>query len=98
MLRLKAWADARRAEGAAFVILGDFKRRLAVPGDWGWRLLSLPAAQLRLATSGLATGGYRRLTALIDHLVPGATSELPRQGLHPDHCAVSASFRVGGKR
>ena len=106
MLRLRAWADARRAEGTPFVILGDFNRRLAVPGDWAWRLLSLPAARLRLATSGLATGCDPRFTALIDHLVvgggaeamlvPGSTRELPRHGPHPDHCAVSASFRIGG--
>ena len=31
--RLAAWAGARRAEGMAFVILGDFNRRLAVRGD-----------------------------------------------------------------
>ena len=34
MLHLKAWADARRAEGAAFVMPGDFNRRLALPEDW----------------------------------------------------------------
>ena len=42
--RLKAWADARRAEGTAFVILGDFNRRLTLPGDWAWRLLSPPSS------------------------------------------------------
>ena len=106
ILHLRAWADARRAEGTAFVILGDFNRRLAVPGDWAWRLLSPPAAQLRLVTSGLATGCDPRFTALIDHLVvgggaeamlvPGSTRELPRHGPHPDHCAVSTSFWIGG--
>ena len=34
MLGLKAWIDARRREGAPFAILGDFNRRLALPGDW----------------------------------------------------------------
>ncbi len=106
ILRLKAWADARRAEGTPFVIAGDFNRRLAVPGDWAWRLLSPPSARLYLATSGLATGCDPRFTALIDHLVvgggaeamlvPGSTRELPRHGHHPDHCAVSTAFRVGG--
>ena len=106
MLLLRAWADARREEGTAFVVLGDFNRRLAVPGDWAWRLLSPPSARLYLATSGLVTRCDPRFAELIDHLVvgggaegmlvPGSTRELPRHGSHPDHCAVSASFRIGG--
>lgn len=90
----------------AFVILGDFNRRLAVPGDWAWRLLSPPSARLHLATSGLVTRCDPRFAELIDHLVAGggaeamlvsgSTRELPRHGSHPDHCAVSASFRIGG--
>ena len=106
ILLLRAWADARREEGTAFVILGDFNRRLAVPGDWAWRLLSPPSARLYLATSGLVTRCDPRFAELIDHLVagggvegmlvPGSTRELPRHGSHPDHCAVSASFRIGG--
>ena len=104
MLRLKAWADARRAEGTAFVILGDFNRRLAVPGDWAWRLLSPPTAPLYLATAGLASRCDPRFTELIDHLVvggsagamlvPGSVRELARRERHPDHCAVSASLRL----
>ena len=34
MSQLKDWADARRAEGTPFVILGDFNRRLALKGCW----------------------------------------------------------------
>ena len=49
---LKDWADARQAEAAPIVILGDFKRRLALKGDWSWQLLSPPRASLRLLTSG----------------------------------------------
>ena len=51
--RLKAWADARRAEGMAFVILGDFNRRLMLPGDWAWRVLSPSSAPVRLLTQGV---------------------------------------------
>ena len=51
--RLKAWADARRAEREAFVILGDFNRRLAVAGDWAWELLSPSSAVLHLPTGEL---------------------------------------------
>ena len=100
--QLKLWVDARRAEGVAFVILGDFNRRLAVPGDWAWLALSPPSAPLHLSTSGLITRCDPRFTELIDHLVlgggaaallvPGSTHEWPRQSQHPDHCAVSADF------
>ena len=99
---LRTWADDRRAEGSAFVILGDFNRRLAVPGDWAWDILSPPSAPLHLPTSDLVTRCDPRYTELIDHLVlgggagdllvPGSTHEWPRQGEHPDHCAVSGDF------
>ena len=46
--KLKAWADAGRAEGEAFIILEDFNRRIAVPGDWAWELLSPSSAPLHL--------------------------------------------------
>ena len=101
--QLKAWADARRAEGSAFVILGDFNRRLALPDDWAWRILSPPSAPLVLSTSELTTQCDPRYTSLIDHLVLGGGAEAllvsdsahewPRHGEHPDHCAVSADFQ-----
>ena len=104
--QLREWADARRADGAPFVILGDFNRRLAVPGDWAWELLSPPSSPLHLPTSDLHTQCDPRFTELIDHLVlgggatailvPGSTHEWPRQGEHPDHCAVSADFLLEG--
>ena len=105
MEQLKAWADARRAEGTAFVILGDFNRRLALADDWAWFLLSPPKAPLRLLTQGEPTRCDPRFTAFIDHIVagggaesmpaPGSFHEAARQGEHPDHCAVSAIFRIG---
>ena len=105
MSHLKDWADARRAEGTPFVILGDFNRRLALKGDWAWRLLSPPRAPLRLLTSRARSHCDRRYPAFIDHLVagggaegmlvPGSFRELPRRGPHPDHCAISAALRVG---
>ena len=50
---MKAWADARRPEGTAFVIPGAFNRRLALPGDWARRLLVPPSAPLRQLTEGV---------------------------------------------
>ena len=102
--RLRAWADARRAERVPFVILGDFNRRLALPGDWAWRLLSPPSARLHLRTAGVPFRCDRRFPAFIDHMVAGdgagamvtrgSFREIPRRGPHPDHCAMSAEFRV----
>ena len=102
---LKTWANARRAEGAAFVILGDFNRRLTVPGDWAWRLLSPPSAPLRLLTQDEPFRCDPRFPAFIDHLVlgggagamavDGSFKEWPRQGRHPDHCAMSTAIRMG---
>lgn len=106
MLILKDWADARRREGTAFVLLGDFNRRLAVSGDWAWRILSPPPDPLRLATAGQVTRCDPRFKQYIDHLVldGGAANmavensfrERPRHGPHPDHCAVSVAFAPVG--
>ena len=102
--RLKAWADARRAAGTAFVIMGDFNRRLALPGDWAWRMLSPSSAPLRLLTEGVPFRCDPRYPAYIDHLVAGGGAEAMavegsfrearQRGPHPDHCAISAVFRV----
>lgn len=103
---LRAWADARRTEGTAFAILGDFNRRLALPGDWAWAMLSSGGDALRLLTADKVARCDPRYPAFIDHLVagggaeemamPGSFRELPRRGAHPDHCAVSAVFGMGG--
>ena len=100
--QLKVWADARRAEDLAFIILGDFNRRLAVSDDWAWGILSPTSAPLDLPTSDLTTQCDDRYTEFIDHLVlgggaetllvPGSIHEWPRRGPHPDHCVVSADF------
>ena len=105
-MHLKDWADASRTEGTAFVILGDFNRRFALPGDWAWRLLSPHSAPLRLASAAIQTRCDPRYTSLIDHtvagggaepmLVAGSVREAPRRGRHPDHCAISAEFGIAG--
>ena len=73
--RLKAWADARQAEAVGFVILGDFNRRLTLPGDWAWRLLSPPSAPLRLLTEGEPFRCDPRFPAFIDHVAVGGGAE-----------------------
>ena len=103
--QLKAWADARRARAQPFVILGDFNRRLALAGDWAWRLLSPASAPLLLLTEGVPFRCDPRFPAFIDHMVagggaeamlaPGSFREAPRHDPHPDHCAISAAFRFG---
>ena len=108
MLILRDWADARRREGTAFVMLGDFNRRLAFAGDWAWRILSPPSAALRLATAGQAARCDPRFSHYIDHLVLDGSAagmvvknsfhERPRHGPHPDHCAVSVKFALTGAR
>ena len=97
--------DAATAEGTAFVMLGDFNRRLALPGDWAWRVLSPPSSPLRLLTEGVPFRCDSRFPAFIDHMVtgggaeavlaPGSFRETPQRGPHPDHCAISAVFNVG---
>ena len=105
--RLMDWADAQRAGGVAFVILGDFNRRLAVPGNWAWQMLSPPSAPLHLPTLSLMSGCDPRFKEFIDHLAvgggaaemlaPGSIREMPRHGRHHDHCALSAEFSLGGR-
>ena len=104
--RLKAWADARRAAGTAFVILGDFNRRMTLPGDWAWHVMSPASAPLRLLTAGVPFRCDPRFPAFIDHMVAGGDAERilvdgsfrewSRQGWHPDHCALSADFQLSG--
>ena len=99
---LRDWSDARRAQEAEFVILGDFNRRLAIPGDAGWATLSPPGAPLRLVTTGRISRCDPRFVEFIDHLVlggraaqalvPDSFGEAPREGLHPDHCAIAATL------
>ena len=101
---LSDWIAARREAGEAFVVAGDFNRRLAVPGDWAWALLTEDAPALSLPTEGRIARCDERYPEFIDHLVFDADSRLSmvlgsfdeaeRSDPHPDHCAVSARFRV----
>ena len=102
---VRSWVEARRARREAFVVLGDFNRRLAAPGDWAWKALSPRSAPLGLPTAGRVSRCDPRFTEFIDHfvlgagaeamLVSGSFREIPRKGRHPDHCALSIDFRLG---
>ena len=105
MSALRAWIDERLREGERFVIAGDFNRRLAIPGDWAWGLLSPAGRPLELATEGLNSRCDSRFPNFIDHLVlggpegpiarPGSFREEPRDAPHPDHCAISVAIADG---
>ena len=104
MATLSDWIAERREAGEAFVIAGDFNRRLAVPGDWAWELLREHAPALSLSTEGRISRCDERFLEYIDHLAfdtgtglsmaLGSFEEAERGGPHPDHCAVSARFNV----
>ena len=104
MEELADWVAERREAGEAFVIAGDFNRRLAIPGDWAWALLTENAPTLSLPTAGRISRCDERYPEFIDHvvfdasmglsMVDGSFEEGERSDPHPDHCAVSARFRV----
>ena len=105
MSALRAWIDERQREGERFVIAGDFNRRLAIPGDWAWALLSPEDRPLELATEGLHSDCDSRFPNFIDHFAlggpegpiarAGSFREEPRDAPHPDHCAISVAIADG---
>ena len=100
---LSQWMQSRAEAGEDFIVLGDFNRRLALADDWAWNRLSTTETQARLITELLPARCDSRYKALIDHLVASEMLanrvimdrlvERPRQGNHPDHCAIQAFLR-----
>ena len=105
MSALRRWIDERRRSGERFAIAGDFNRRLAVPQDWAWRLLSPESSPLELPTAGVPSHCDARFPNFIDHIVLGGADapiaragsfrEEVRHGPHPDHCAISVAIADG---
>ena len=103
--RLADWIKARSDEDIPFAILGDFNRRLALENDWMWADLNagLPSVLL-LLDQGVGAKCDPRYKDFIDHIVldhraftmyqQDSFREIPRDGEHPDHCAITALMRL----
>jgi exonuclease III len=103
---LQRWISARHAEGVAFVMLGDWNRRLALPDDIVWKRLNESVALLDGA-EGKRASCVQRYPDFIDHIVldpaaaarrvPGSFSEFTygvAEDQHPsDHCPVTLMLR-----
>ena len=78
---LRNWIDERQRNGDRFAIVGDFNRRLAIPDDWAWHLLSPESSPLELPTAGISSHCDARYPNFIDHIVlGGAEAPIARAG------------------
>lgn len=102
---LASWIEALARAGQPFVILGDFNRRFAIPGDWAWmQLSSTSAGELHLSTQGLEARCQPRFKHFIDHLVadsnawklivPDSFEEIPNEHDHSDHCLITSRLTL----
>ncbi len=104
---LEAWIDAAAQGPDRFAVLGDWNRRLALPGDSVWRDIDdgAPAnADLHLAGEGRPPACDPRYDSFIDHIVldkraAADISEFAEQVYrdgekhYSDHCPIVAAFR-----
>jgi endonuclease/exonuclease/phosphatase family metal-dependent hydrolase len=100
---LAKWIRERGSEPVRFAVLGDFNRRLALPGDPVWAILDQPPgpADMALAAGDKPPACDPRYTSFIDHIVVDSRtassgmdfSELPYEGDRlSDHCAISVQL------
>jgi endonuclease/exonuclease/phosphatase family metal-dependent hydrolase len=100
------WIDEAAAGPTRFAVLGDWNRRLGLPGDAFWATIddaSPPNADLRLADERVAPRCDPKFTAFIDHIVLdkragaqflGFKETTFPQGRRPsDHCPIVADLR-----
>jgi endonuclease/exonuclease/phosphatase family metal-dependent hydrolase len=78
---LQQWIAARQGENGAYVILGDWNRRLALPDDRVWQDLraSVPGGiNLKDAANGAGATCEKKYPDFIDHIVmnPAAASRM----------------------
>lgn len=103
---LEAWIDAAALGPDRFAVLGDWNRRLALPGDTIWSDIDDgdPAnADLRLADAGIGPQCDPRYTSFIDHIVLdkraggdmlsfAETRYGETEKHYSDHCPVSVTL------
>lgn len=106
--RLVEWVAERNAANEAFVILGDFNRRLALENDWAAAKLVSDQLQTTLITGEIRKKKNEdewcdaRYANLIDHIIvsnsiadkvdPESVIEHERGRESPDHCIISANL------
>lgn len=104
---LEDWIDAAARGPDRFVVLGDWNRRLALPGDAVWQDIddAEPAnADLHLADEGKAPGCDPRYDSFIDHIVLDKRAAADLSGFsetlyasgekhYSDHCPVEITVR-----
>ncbi len=101
---VEAWIDARAGEPVDAVVLGDFNRRLATPGDpvWAdWDDGEPAATDLTEASGGRSAACNPRYSAFIDYILLDARMAARQKTFEEagyvgpplsDHCAVVATF------
>lgn len=75
---LAGWIAARRREGVAFAVMGDFNRRMSGPSDDMLRALAGPGTTLVRTTEGASDpcwAGPRGPRPFIDHILLGGGAE-----------------------
>lgn len=109
---LEAWIDAAALAPDRFAILGDWNRRLGLPGDSVWHDIDdgdPKNADLRLADEGRTPRCDPRYGSFIDHIIldkrAGAdlvafteTLYAPGEAHHSDHCPISVTIAGGTRR
>jgi endonuclease/exonuclease/phosphatase family metal-dependent hydrolase len=101
---MERWIDQRAAEGVRFAVLGDFNRRLAMPGDsvWtDWDDASPPNSDLALASADQSARCNPRYRDFIDFILLDRRATADLRGFEEktfqgdglsDHCAITASL------
>ena len=104
---LEAWIDAAAPGPERFAVLGDWNRRLALPGDAVWTEIDdgdPVNADLSLADAGTPPGCDPRYDSFIDHIVLdrraaadfegfSETRYAPGEKHFSDHCPVTVTLR-----
>lgn len=103
---LEAWIDTAAAGPDRFAVLGDWNRRLGLPGEMLWTEIhdsSPPNADLRLADAGVRPECDPRYDSFIDHIVLdrragvdmrdfAETRYAPGEPHYSDHCPIAVTL------